>query len=92
MAPVWRNSTDKHGVPRQDQVYVLLHPTYRAVLADPVPDGRIVLFIGPAHAQTDREVEVLVHEFPESSRQAVIFHAMELGPKFRRYREENPNG
>lgn len=48
-----------------------------------------MLYIGPAHAQTDRELEILVHEFPETGPEAIIFHAMDLGPKFRRLREES---
>jgi hypothetical protein len=51
-----------------------------------------MLFIGPAHPQTRRELEILIQEFAESGQEAVIFHAMELGPKYRRYREEHPNG
>ena len=41
--------------------------------------------------QTDREIEVLVNVYGDG-REAVVFRAMELGPKFRRYREENSNG
>jgi hypothetical protein len=93
MAPRWLDSADKHSVPRPDQVYVLLHASYVAELTDEqTPSGRIMLFIGPQHAQTDREIEILVHEYPGTGREAVIFHAMELGPKYRRYREEHPNG
>ncbi|AAT89213.1 hypothetical protein ATY41_08080 [Leifsonia xyli subsp. xyli] len=54
--------------------------------------GRIVLFIGCPHAQTEREVEILVHEYPDTGEQAEIFHVMELGAQFGRYREEHPNG
>jgi hypothetical protein len=92
MAPVWRDSAFKHGVPREDQVYALLHPNYTAVLPESPARGRIVLFIGHPHAQTGREVEILVHEYPATGEQAEIFHVMELGPQFRRYREEHPNG
>ncbi|MDR6972157.1 hypothetical protein [Leifsonia shinshuensis] len=49
------------------------------------------LIIGHPHAQTDREIEVLVNVY-DDGREARVFHAMELGPKFRRYREENSNG
>lgn len=71
----------------------MLHANYIAELVDEAPrTGRILLFIGKAHEQTDREVEILVHEFPETGQEAVIFHAMQLGPKYRRYREEHPNG
>ncbi|QJU55809.1 hypothetical protein SCB71_01930 [Herbiconiux sp. KACC 21604] len=51
----------------------------------------MMLFIGPPHGQTGREIEVLVNVYSDG-RQAVVFHAMPLGPKFRRYREENPSG
>lgn len=70
----------------------MLHPNYTAVPAEEQPTrGRIILFNGHPHAQTDREVEILVHEFPESGEPAVVFHAMALGPKYRRYREEHPH-
>ena len=51
----------------------------------------MTLYIGPPHAQTERELEVLVIRFT-NGREALIFHAMPLGPKYRRYREEFPNG
>jgi hypothetical protein len=51
-----------------------------------------MLYIGPEHSQTDRELEILVYDYPGSSREATIFHAMHLGPKFRRFREEHPDG
>jgi hypothetical protein len=71
----------------------ILHANYVAELADEKQgSGRIVLFIGPPHPQTSRELEILVHEFPEADTEAVIFHAMELGAKYRRYREEHSNG
>ena len=93
MVPRWTDSTNKHGVPRGDQIHALLHPTYVAELVDERPQlGRIMLFIGPPHPQTDREVEILVHEFPSTGEEALIFHAMQLGPKYRQYREEHPNG
>ncbi|NYK09958.1 hypothetical protein [Leifsonia naganoensis] len=49
------------------------------------------LIIGHPHAQTDQEIEILINAYPDG-RESGVFHAMELGPKFRRYREENPNG
>ncbi len=51
------------------------------------------LFIGPQHAQTARELEIIVRVPKDGSgSEAVVFHVMELGPKFRRMREENPDG
>lgn len=93
MAPRWTESSDKHQVPRGDQIHAILNATYVAELADESRgSGRIILFIGPAHEQTGRELEILVQEFAGPGQEAVIFHAMELGPKYRRYREEHPNG
>lgn len=90
MAPRWEPSSDKHGVARNDQLYAILHATYVATIGTSNDGGTVTLFIGPQHEQTDREVEILVNSFTDG-RQASIFHAMQLGPKFRRYREEHPN-
>ena len=53
-------------------------------------DGEVWLCIGPPHRQTDREIEILVNVCREG-RESVVFHSMELGPKFYRCREESPN-
>lgn len=90
MAPRWEPSSDKHGIPRNDQVYAILHATYVAELGTSIDGGTVRLYIGPEHAQTDRELEILVNQFTDG-REASIFHARQLGPKIRRYREEHPN-
>lgn len=91
MAPRWETSAEKHGLSRGDIIFAILNATYAAEVVGEVPTaGRIMVFIGPQHAQTDREIEVLVHEYPETDREAVIFHAMPLGAKFRTHREEHP--
>lgn len=92
MAPRWDPSSEKHGVARRDQIFAIVHATFVRQIEGPAGDGKIMLYIGPEHAQTDREIEVLVREYPQSGREAVVFHAMPLGPKFRRFREENPDG
>jgi len=92
MPPRWEPSSDRHFVPRRDQVYAIVHATYVRVLDEPVEFGELVIYIGPEHAQTDRELEILVHEFPDTGFAAYIFHAMPLGAKYRRYREEHPDG
>lgn len=89
MAPKWLGSSEKHGVPKGDQIYAILNAGFTTELIGEAKVGRIMLYIGPAHAQTDRELEILVHEFPETGPEAIIFHAMDLGPKFRRLREES---
>jgi hypothetical protein len=92
MAPRWEPSSDKHGVSRQDQIFAIINANFVHELDEPVKEGRIMVYIGPEHSQTDRELEILVLEFPDSGREASIFHAMPLGPKYRRYREEHPDG
>jgi hypothetical protein len=70
-------------------MWAMLHSNYRAELPDEsIDDGVVWLYIGHPHAQTDREVEILVNVYPDG-REALVFHAMELGPKFRRRREES---
>ena len=92
MAPRWVPSSDRHGVDRADQVYAILHATYSAVLpGESLDDGTVTLYIGPEHAQTLREIEILVNVYPDN-RESIVFHAMQLGPKYRRYREEHPHG
>ncbi len=91
MAPRWTESSGKHGVPRPDIAYAIAQASYTRLLpGQSIDDGQVWLYIGHPHAQTDREVEVLVTVYGDG-REARIFHAMELGPKFRRYREDNPD-
>lgn len=89
MPPHWEPSSDKHGVSREDQIHAILHATF----IDPIktePNGDVVmLYIGPAHPQTDRELEILVRRPAAPGREASVFHAMPLGPKYRRYREDS---
>lgn len=90
MTPRWASSADKHGIPRVDQIYALLHPTYQMRLdSEKFDDGDVWLYIGHPHRQTDREVEVLVNVYLDG-RDAYVFHAMQLGSKYRTYREEHP--
>lgn len=92
MAPLWTKSSSKHGIPRGDQIWAMLHANYQADLPGESPDdGCVRLIIGHPHEQTDREIEMLVNIYTDG-RQAIVFHAMDLGPKFRRFRDENPNG
>lgn len=91
VGPRWTESSDRHGIARADQVYAIVHAKYSDLLADAgADDGQLWLYIGHPYGQTEREVEVLVRVYP-GGRPALIFHAMELGPKFRRYREEHPH-
>lgn len=93
MSPRWTDSTRKHGVARADAMFAMINATYTADLRDN-GDGTVDrLYIGPEHAQTDRELEVIVQLAVDcSGREAVVFHVMQLGPRFRRMREEYPHG
>lgn len=92
MPPTWESSAFKHSdVQQAEAVYAMVHASYASYIQDEEGrPGRVRLFIGPRHAQTTDEVEILVREFPDSSRPTAIFHVMRLGTKFRRYREEHP--
>jgi hypothetical protein len=72
---------------------VVLHANYRRRLdsAGVAGDGFVVLYTGYGHKFNDAEIEVLVHQF-DDGREAVFFHAMELSEKFRKYREDYPDG
>ena len=92
MVPRWSESGSKHGIPEPDQVWAIVHATYSASRpGESIDDGTVWLYIGRPHPQTDCEIEVLVNVCGDG-REAVVFRAMESGPKFRRYREENSNG
>jgi hypothetical protein len=91
VTPRWASSSDKHDISRGQQIYALLHPTYRVRLdSEKFDEGDVWLYIGHPHAQTERELEVLVNIYTDG-REALVFHAMHLGSKFRRYRQENPH-
>lgn len=73
-------------------MYAIVHANYKSRLESEKHDeGDVWLYIGHPHAQTEREIEVLVNGYTDG-REAPVFHAMDLGTKFRRYREENQDG
>lgn len=93
MTPRWAVSADKHRVARSDAVHALLHSTWRRVIHTRTDGTLVRAYIGPPHAWTSRELEVLVdHPPPETTADAVVFHVMPLGAKYRRMREEFPHG
>ena len=90
MAPIWTSSSAKHGVSKGDQLYAMTHANYKSIVqGEGLDGGQVYLFIGPPHAQTDREIEILVNVFADG-REAIVFHAMALGSKFAQYREDYP--
>jgi hypothetical protein len=89
LAPSWTRSAFKHDIPKADQVWAMVNATFQADLpGESLDDGTVRLYIGPPHAQTDREIEILVNVYADG-REARVFHAMDLGAKYRRLREEN---
>lgn len=89
MVPRWDPAAEKRGFPRSDVIYAIAHASFVDVVEDPgFRGGKVFLYIGPEHAQTQRELEVLVERFDDGS-ESVIFHVMNLGPKYRSYREEH---
>jgi hypothetical protein len=92
MTPEWTESAGKHNISRSHAAHAIINATYSAELGPDERGGTLTLFIGPRHAQTDDELEILVRSFPGTNSDRIIFHVMQLGPRFRRYREENPRG
>ena len=68
MVPQWADSTRKHGVARADAVYAMVHATYAVQLADNGDGTEDRLYIGPEHAQTARELEIIVQVPVDGSR------------------------
>lgn len=92
MAPRWADSRFKHGIQRNDQLWAMAYPAYFHRLDDECPEGEAIwVYIGRPHSQTEREIEILVRVF-DDGREAIVFHAMALASKYRRFREEHPNG
>ncbi|ROQ41558.1 hypothetical protein EDF46_0939 [Frondihabitans sp. PhB188] len=82
MPPIhFSRSSEKHGIPEADQRHAIANPTVVQLVE---PD--VLLIIGHPHGQTDRLIEILVRALPSGDKN--VFHAMELGPKFRPFLEE----
>jgi hypothetical protein len=93
LAPRWTESSKKHGISQTCVGWAIAHANYTRDLADNGDGSTDRLFVGPEHEQTDREIEVIVRVWMNGSgRESVIFHAMPLGPKIRRMRQEHPDG
>lgn len=73
-------SADRHGVPREDALYAMLHPDGTEEV-DGLEGERTIVYVGPAHAQTEQRLEVIAaHHEP---RTVVIFHVMHLSDLYR---------
>ncbi len=90
MPPQWEPSSFKHGIPRHDQVFVVMNRNYQRVIEED-HSTLVILYTGRQHPQTEREVEILVRHFKNGA-ESRFFHAMQLTDRVRRYREEHPDG
>jgi hypothetical protein len=91
LVPRWTPSSAKHGISQADAAYAIQNHNFSiefGKLPGDLPhNGARVLFIGPQHRGTDREIEVLVEMPANPGDQVVIFHVMPLGAKYRALRE-----
>lgn len=80
MGMEFKDSADRHGIPRRDTMYVILHPVATEEIAGH-PGETTMVYVGHPHAQTDRYVEVIAAIRPP--RDLVIFHSMPLTDLYR---------
>lgn len=78
MTIIFTNSADRHMVPHDDMIYAMLHTSGMQREAD--DGGDLIVFVGRAHAQTDRHLEVIARAVGGD---IVVFHAMELSDSYR---------
>ncbi len=74
-------SADKHGVPRADAEYAVLHHVDYEILQPRRPGEQSFMFVGPPHALARRYLEVGVAVDGRGRR--LVFHAMEVTDLFR---------
>ncbi|WP_336653526.1 MULTISPECIES: hypothetical protein [unclassified Leucobacter] len=80
MGVEFTRSADKHGIPREDSLYAIMHAAVSAEL-DGEPGETTMVYVGHPHGQTDRYIEVIAAHRPP--RTIVIFHSMPLSDLFR---------
>lgn len=77
----FRDSVDKHGIPREDTMYAMQHAeVIRGIEGRPGEPGETFLYIGHPHAHTERYIEVIATVTPP--RTVVVFHSMPLRSLF----------
>lgn len=77
MTIVWKDSADKHGVPREDALHAMLNPSlYVEHFDDPRVPGasRPDLWIGPPRQLGGPLLEIMGERVPP--REVVVFHVM----------------
>lgn len=80
MGVEFKASADKHGIPREDSIYAMIHAEASAEV-EGEPGETAVVYVGHPHGQTDRYLEVIAAHQPP--RTIVIFHSMPLSDLFR---------
>lgn len=80
MGVQFTDSADKHGIPREDSLYAIMHAEASAEV-DGDPAETTMVYVGHPHGQTDRYIEVIAANHPP--RTIVIFHSMPLSDLFR---------
>ncbi|WP_201276641.1 hypothetical protein [Marisediminicola senii] len=80
MGVEWTRSADKHDVPREDALYVMMHFQVSAEV-EGEPGETTIVYVGHPHGQTERYLEVIAaHRAP---RTIIIFDVMPLTDAFR---------
>lgn len=83
------SSADKHEIPRGDALWAATHAVFMTTKVKSAPGQPAFprrAFVGPAHAQTDRLLEVLVEIRPDGN--LWVYHVMVLGSLYRKLMEE----
>ncbi|WP_030013197.1 hypothetical protein [Curtobacterium sp. S6] len=85
MAIEFKNSADRHGIPRADTLYAMTHAEAVTEI-DGFAGETTMVYVGHPHGQTDRYLEVIAAHRPP--RQVVIFHSMPLTDLYRHLLQE----
>lgn len=85
MAIEFRNSADRHGIPRADTLYAMTHAEAIAEV-DGFEGETTMVYVGHPRGQTDRYLEVIAAHRPPRS--VVIFHSMSLTDLYRHLLQE----
>lgn len=80
MGVEFAGSVDKHGIPREDTLYAMLHAD-ASVEVEGKPGEITMVYVGHPHGQTDRYIEVIAAHRPP--RTVEVFHSMPLSDLFR---------
>lgn len=78
---IFSESAGRHEIPEADQRYAIANAAVVQLI-----ESDVVLVIGHPHEQTERWIEILIRAM--SSGDKKVFHAMDLGPKYRPFLEE----